>query len=237
MKGTFYGIGVGPGDPEFLTLKAVRILGEVDIVVCPEARKNAGSVALTIADEYLKEDIERLYMTFPMVHDQDVLEKQWTENAHIIGEKIKAGKNVAFITLGDPTVFSTYMYMVPYLKKEAIDIVTIPGITSFTAVASRMNLPLALGDESFGIVPLMEGCETAEKALDAFDNCIIMKPSHDNAKLAEILESKDLQDKFVLIEKCGTEQERIVHDIEHLKNDKVPYLSTMIVKRKGVHYE
>ncbi len=118
-----------------------------------------------------------------------------------------------------------------------MDIVTVPGITSFTAVASRMNLPLALGDESFGIVPLMEGCESAEKALEAFDNCVIMKPSHDNEKLATILEDKDLQDKFVLIEKCGTDQERIVHDINELKNGKVPYLSTMIVKRKGVHYE
>jgi len=237
MKGTFYGIGVGPGDPEFLTLKAVRILGEVDIVVCPEAKKNVGSVAFNIAEDHMKDGIEKLYMTFPMVHDKDVLEKQWAENAHVIGEKIKAGKNVAFITLGDPTVFSTYMYMVPFLKKEGVDIVTVPGITSFTAVASRMNLPLALGDESFGIVPLMEGCESAEKALDAFDNCVIMKPSHDNEKLARILEDKDLQDKFVLIEKCGTDQERIVHDINELKNGKVPYLSTMIVKRKGVHYE
>ncbi len=237
MKGIFYGIGVGPGDPEFLTLKAVRILKEVDIVVCPEAKKNVGSVALNIANDYLKDDIERLYMTFPMVHDKDVLEKQWAENAHIIGEKIKEGKNVAFITLGDPTVYSTYMYMVPFLKKENVEIVTIPGITSFTAVASRMNLPLALGDESFGIVPLMEGCESAEKALDIFDNVVIMKPSHDNIKLASILEEKGLQDSFVLIEKVATEQERIVHDINELKKGKVPYLSTMIVKRKGVKYE
>ncbi len=90
MKGTFYGIGVGPGDPEFLTLKAVRILGEVDIVVCPEAKKNVGSVAFNIAADHMKDSIEKLYMTFPMVHDKDVLEKQWAENAHVIGEAIKS---------------------------------------------------------------------------------------------------------------------------------------------------
>ncbi len=237
MKGKIFGIGVGPGDPEFLTLKAVRVLKEVDIVICPEAKKNVGSVAFNIAKEYLRSDVELLYMTFPMVHCKDELSKAWTENAKKIKERIFEGKNVAFITLGDPTVYSTYMYMVPYLLEESIDIETIPGITSFTAVASSLNMPLTTGNETLGIVPLMKGCEDAKKALEQFDNCVIMKASHDNQLLGEIMESMDLHDKFVLISKCGTEEENIIDDIEKLKSEKVPYLSTMIVKKRGVYHE
>jgi len=233
MKGKFYGIGVGPGDPELITLKAINILHEIDMIVSPEARANKGSFAYEIAAPHLPENLEELTLVFPMIHDRDELEKKWKENAEIIAGEINKGKDVAFLTLGDPCVYSTYMYIVPHLQKLGVEIETIPGITSFCSVAAKMNLPLATWEETFGIVPLREGCESAEKALDSFDNVVIMKPSHDNALLAEKLEERGLADKFVMISKCSTEEQIVTRDINDLKGEKVPYLSTIIVKRKG----
>ena len=167
-----------------------------------------------------------------MVHDHDIMMEAWKKNAKIISARVADGQNVAFLTLGDPTVYSTYMYLLPLLE-DGIPVETIPGITSFCAVAANQNLPLALWEETFGIVPLKHGCETAEKALEHYDNVVIMKPSHDSEKLAEILEEKGLQDNFVMISKCSTDIQNVTTDIQTLKDGNVPYLSTMIVKRKG----
>ncbi len=233
MKGKFYGIGIGPGDPDLITMKAIKLLHEVDVIVCPEARKGKGSFAFDIARPHLPETYETLHLEFPMVHDYEVMERAWKENAQIISDHVRQGKKVGFITLGDPTVYSTYMYLLPYFEAD-IPVETIPGITSFCAAAAHQNLPLAKWEETFGIVPLKHGCETANQALDHYDNVVIMKPSHDPVRLAEILEEKGLEDKFVLITKVSTETENVIKDINVLKEGKVPYLSTMIVKKKGL---
>jgi precorrin-2/cobalt-factor-2 C20-methyltransferase len=124
------------------------------------------------------------------------------------------------------------MYLLPLLE-EGVAVETIPGITSFCAVAANQNLPLALWEETFGIVPLKHGCASAEQALEHYDNVVIMKPSHDSERLAEILEEKGLDDKFVMISKCSTDIQQVTTDVNVLKEGNVPYLSTMIVKRKG----
>ena len=105
MKGKFYGIGVGPGDPELITLKAIKVLKNIDIVISPESKKGKGSIAFNIAKEYLREDVKILNLTFPMTYDNDVLEKYWKENADVINEKLKEGNNIVFLTLGDPMVY------------------------------------------------------------------------------------------------------------------------------------
>ncbi len=234
MKGKFYGIGVGPGDPELLTVKAAELIRQADVVVCPESRKDEGSIALGIAAPYLRPDTERLTLVFPMTHDQEVLKAAWQQNAERVRLEIEKGKTLVFLTLGDPTVFSTYMYLVPYLQAQGVPVETVPGITSFTAVAARMNLPLTLGHESLAVVPLMKGCANAREALQHFDNCVIMKPSHDSANLAALLTELGLEDRFVLISRCGTEEEAQCTDIREIAAGNVPYLSTMIVKKGGV---
>ena len=232
MAGKFVGIGVGPGDPDLITVKAIKAIEAADVLVCPEARNGKGSFAFEIAASYIPKETEILTLEFPMVHDHDVMMEAWKKNAEIISERVGKGQNVAFLTLGDPTVYSTYMYLLPLLA-EGVPVETIPGITSFCAVAANQNLPLALWEETFGIIPLKHGCESAAKALDHYDNVVIMKPSHDSEKLAEILEEKGLEDKFVMISKCSTDIQQVTTDIQTLKDGNVPYLSTMIVKRKG----
>lgn len=234
MPGKFIGIGVGPGDEDLITIKAVNTLKDVDIIVCPQSKKKEGSIAYNIAEKYISETTEKLYLEFPMIHDKAKLKEKWSENADIISEKIKKNKNVAFLTLGDPTVFSTYMYLVPLLKTRGIEVETIPGITSFCAVASKVSVPLTTWEETLAIVPLKKGCQSAIEALDNFDNVVIMKPSHDSNRLAEELIKRGLEDKFILISKCSTDEEKIVTDINQIVEEDIPYLSTMIVKRKGL---
>lgn len=234
MKGKFYGIGVGPGDPGLLTVKAVELIQLADVIVCPESKKDEGSIALKIAEPYLRAETEQLALVFPMTHDKEILAAAWRENAIRIHQETEKGKILVFLTLGDPTVFSTYMYMIPYLLEQGVEVETVPGITSFTAVASRMNLPLTLGHETLAVVPLMKGCSNARAALENFDNCVIMKPSHDSETLAALLLEMGLEDNFVLISRCGTDEETLCTDIHELSSGKVPYLSTMIVKKGGL---
>jgi len=235
MRGKFFGIGVGPGDPDLITVKAVKLIESVDVLVCPLAAEGRKSFAFEIASPFIPEGKEILEMVFPMVHDQDVLKKAWKENAEIIEKVLDQGKDVAFLTLGDPTVYSTYMYTLPYFSKET-EIETVPGITSFCMTASRVNLPLALWEETFAIVPLRKGCVKARAALENNENVVIMKVSHDSKTLGEILIELGLEKNFVLISKCSTEEEKIITDINVLLEEKVPYLSTMIVKKQGIEY-
>ncbi|RKD22497.1 precorrin-2/cobalt-factor-2 C20-methyltransferase [Caminicella sporogenes DSM 14501] len=234
-KGKFYGVGVGPGDSELITVKAKRILNEVDVVICPEKRKSAGSFAYDIAKEHIKKDVKIIYLTFPMIYDENELQNKWEENALIIAKLLNEGKSVAFITLGDPTVYSTYMYLLPYLKKYDVEVETIPGITSFCSVAGSLNIPIVEWEEGFSVVPLRKGDgDKLIRALDNFENVIVMKPSNDCKILANELIKRGLENNFILISKCGTEEERVITDIDIVKSEKIPYLSTMIIKKNGL---
>lgn len=232
VKGIFYGVGVGPGDPELLTIKAVDIIKAVDVLICPEGKKGKGSVALDIVKDYVNSNTEILHLTFPMVYKEGELKSEWERNTEIIYNKLIDGKNVAFITLGDPMLYSTYMYILPEIQNRGIVVETVPGITSFCAAASKSNTPLAMGDETLIIFPLRKNGEKIDEVMENFDNLVVMKPSGHNEKLAESLEKKGLDEKFVLVSKCGTNDESITRDIEIVKSG-IPYLSTMIVKGRN----
>ena len=234
MIGKFYGIGVGPGDPELITVKAVNILKNIDVIVCPEGKKDTKSIALNIAKDYLSDDIQILKLHFPMTYNENTLNEKWKENAQIIADVLHSGKNIAFLTLGDPSVYSTYMYLLPYLRQSNIEVETIPGITSFCASASKVNIPLTSADETLCILPLRKGLDGLDEILDSFDNIVIMKPSHDNKTLADKISERKLDDKFVMISKCSNNEEEISYSIDRLRDQQVPYLSTVIIKKGGI---
>ncbi|SDJ81070.1 precorrin-2 C(20)-methyltransferase [Natronincola ferrireducens] len=233
MKGKLYGIGVGPGDPDLLTLKAVKILANADVVICPKGKQEEDSIALKIAREHIQPAAEIKALVFPMVYCQETLESHWRENISIIADALDKGKKVAFLTLGDPLLYSTYIYILKALMAADYTIETIPGVTSFSATASRANLPLAEGDETLTILPLIKEEERVKKAFDTSDNLVVLKVSHDPKGLAKRLREKGLQNSFVMISKCGHEDEKITRDIRDLEEEKVPYLSTVIIKKGG----
>lgn len=231
-KGVFYGVGVGPSDPELVTVKAIKILNSVDVVICPIKNIGEDSFAYSIVKEHIRKDMSILEMVFPMNYKKDELMNKWEANAQRIAEMIHQGKNVAFITLGDPMVYSTYAYLLPYLKELEVEYETISGITSFCLTASRVGVPIVEWNEGFCVVPLRKGVnERVTNALDNFDNIVIMKPSKDCKGLAREIIKRGLEKNMAIVSKAGTKDEAIIRDIKVLMNEEIPYFSTLIIKK------
>ena len=225
MNGKLYGIGVGPGDPELMTIKAKKLLEQVDYIAIPKTSSEKVSQALSIAEGVLEHRKRLLELVFPMSSDEKVQ----------VREKLDAGKDVAFITLGDPTVYSTYMYLHKVLKHEGYETEIVPGITSFCASAARAGVSLGENKETIAIVPSAYECENLVDILDSFDNIVLMKVSKNLNKLKEKLKEKGLLDKAVLVSKCGLKDEVVEFDLEKLDGDKLSYFTTMIIKKSGVN--
>jgi precorrin-2/cobalt-factor-2 C20-methyltransferase len=217
-----YGVGVGPGDRDLITIKAVKILEKADIVIAP-ASTGDDSIAYEIAAPYIMGKV--MFMEFPMIHSKEQLEMRWDENVDIIKAYINSGNNVAFITIGDPMVYSTFIYI---LKRMAgFEVETIPGITSYNAAAAKVNIPIAEGKQSFVVVPSGD-IQEIEKAFSLYDNIILMKVSQNYSEIIRII--KENKFKAVLIIRCGHDKEKIVYDLEGY-NEKIDYLSIIIAKR------
>jgi precorrin-2/cobalt-factor-2 C20-methyltransferase len=225
LAGIFYGIGIGPGDPDLITLKAVKILEKIDILAIPESKKEKGSVAYQIAKPFLKKNIETITLVFPMIIDEQKKEIIRKENAEKIKLEIDKGKNVAFLTLGDPMIYSTYIYLLENLKSNNILIQTIPGITTFSAISAKLGIPIVKGDEKFGVISSFD--KETEKILELFDCLVFMKISAYKNELIKIL--KKINRKFYLVSNVGKENEKIISDIGEFENEETTYFSTMIL--------
>lgn len=141
--GTFYGIGVGPGDPELIPVKSVHILEKVDVVFTAASTKNDFSRAVEIARTYIPAQTPIKTLSYPMCTDENLKRDAWEAHAQTIIEQLEKGRDVAFLTLGDPLTYSTYGYTVKFVRanRPTVHIKTIPGITSYQAAAASMNLP------------------------------------------------------------------------------------------------
>lgn len=234
MKGKLYGIGVGPGDPELLTLKAKRILEEADVIAIPKTASDKKSMALSIAQGAVCKEFQVIELIFPMSFDSEILEDSWAGSVREITGKLDEGKIVAFVTLGDPTVYSTYMYIHKEIRSRGYETEIVPGITSFCASAARLGISLGENRESIAIIPSAYECDKLDTILDDFDNIVLMKVANSMQKLKDRLFEKGLGDKAVVVSKCGFEDENIEYDLEKASQEKLSYFSTMIVKRNGV---
>lgn len=231
--GDFYGIGIGPGDPELLTLKAARIIKEVDVIFVPKAGIKEESMALEIVSPLLdgKRVVEKV---FPMVKEQEKLESHWKEAALAIKEELEKGNNVAFLTIGDPLTFSTYVYLLRCLRGMVPEekIHTIPGVTSFNAAASLANLSLAQRDERIAIVPVPDDVEELRPILKGFDTVILMKVAKRLDKVISLLEEMNLAQHALFASHVGLKDSYLTRNLSELKGSGRGYMSVVIV-RKG----
>lgn len=234
MPGKLYGIGVGPGDPELITLKAKRLLNEVQCIAVPKTASDRESTALSITEGILDHSKEVLELLFPMSFDEQTLSKSWEKAVSAIRARLDENKDVAFITLGDPTVYSTYMYIHKTIRSLEYQAEIIPGITSFCASAASVGISLGENKETIAIVPSAYECENLTQVLDSFDNIVLMKVAGNLPGIKDKLSGRGLTDKAVLVSKCGFEDEQIEFDIEKAMQSKLSYFTTMIIKRNGV---
>ncbi len=232
MRGKFYGIGVGVGDPELITMKAVKLLKNVDIIVLPEAKKTEGSTAFDIAKDYIAENAQKLFLEFPMISDEEKKKEIRRNNAKKIEQLLENGKNMAFLTIGDPMTYSTYTYILDYLGSE-FEVETVPGITSFNSIASRVNVPLVIGDEDLKIISLSSATKL-KKEIEGNDNIVFMKISRYFDKLRAAIKETGNSENVILVSNCGKEDEEIHTNLDEI--EKVPYFSTLILKKGGVKH-
>lgn len=231
--GTLYGIGVGPGDPELITLKAKGVLERMKFVFAPVAGKNRGSIAYSIARSYIPNDARIEHLFFPMNHDRAERERAWEESARSIARVLETGEDAAFITLGDPMTYSTYGYLLK--KMEALfplmPKVTIPGIPAYLAGAASANLPLAQGHEILSIVPGSASGERIRGCLTSSDAIVFLKHNSATGTIHELLREMDLQDRAMYVRRLGLPDELVTPDKERGLSGREDYLSLIIVKK------
>ena len=225
-RGILYGLGVGPGDPELLTVKAVRLLKEADVIAVPD--KGSGEkTALNIVKDYV-EGKTLLPCVTPMVRDQKVLDASHDQIADSICALLEEGKTVAFITLGDPTVYSTYMYIHRRVLARGYEAVLVPGVTSFCAVAARLGTSLCEQSDRLLIVPASH--KDVEDCLGVDANLVFMKAGKEIGALKETLRAHGLLDKASLVANCSMESEQVWQRFEEMPEN-TGYFSVVVVKK------
>ncbi|MBQ6297363.1 MAG: precorrin-2 C(20)-methyltransferase [Selenomonadaceae bacterium] len=232
--GTFYGIGVGPGDPELLTVKAINALKKIEVLIAPKTEKKSDSVALSIAQPYLKSSVEIIYQTFPMVKDFAEEKEVFAANKEEILRELRGGKNVGFATLGDPMFYSTYIYIFKLLEPCGVKIVTIPGVPAFLAIAAQIGRPLAYGNDILTIIPATAELDAINSALERADSTVLMKVYKNFPEIVAELKVNGMIDEAVLVSRCGLDDEKIITDIAANKNEQLNYLSTILTRRYSV---
>lgn len=225
MAGKLIGIGVGPGDPEMLTLKAIRMVKESDVVALP-GKVPEDTVAYKIVVQAYPElaQKELLPIYFPMTKDPEALEKSHDEGAKQIAKCLDDGKNVAFLTLGDSTVYATYMYVHHRVKAMGYEVEVVSGIPSFCAVAARLKISLSEKDEQLHVIP---ASYQIEDALKLSGTKVLMKAGKKMGHVKDVLKGMDAD--VVMIENCGMPDEKIFNGVDEIPED-AGYYSLIIVK-------
>lgn len=228
MKGKLYGIGVGPGDPELMTLKAKRLIEECDIVAVPVKKEGEESVALNIARgaaSVPEEKVRRILFT--MNKDKAKREECRQAAAEAIMKYLDAGQSVAMPVLGDVGIYSTYSYVHKKLIQAGYEVQMISGIPSFCAGASKANISIVEGNEGFGVIPSLKGIDQVKKAMGVFDNLVIMKVGSHVKEVYDILKAEGKEDNAIIISNVGMEGEYVG---PLLPDREYGYFTTMIIK-------
>ncbi len=228
MRGTLYGVGVGPGDPELLTLKALRVVREAPVIAVPAEQKEESVAYRIVRAAYPElEQKEVLPVPMPMTKDKQRLAASHEAGAAAVERILEEGKDVAFLTLGDPTVYSTYLYIHRLVAQAGYATEIVSGIPSFCAVAARLNVGLVEKAELLHVIP---SSYPVEEALKLSGTRVLMKAGKKMGQVKAQLEA--LSADVCMIENCGMENEKIYRSAEEIPED-AGYYSLILVKEKA----
>lgn len=231
--GTLYGLGVGPGDPELITVKAFRVIQESPVIAYPKKRKGSKSYAHRIVEVYIRpEEKEMLGLVFPMTKDQAILDREWNGTVEKVWQKLNEGKDVAFVTEGDPLLYSTFIHMMKLMQElhPEVEIKTVPGISSFNGSASRLGIALADGDDHVAIVPARDDYEAMKKAIEDHDAVVFIKVAKVIDLMISVLTDLDLLEKASVVTKV-TSDEEVIWKVSELEGLELEYLTLMVVRK------
>ena len=216
MNGTLYGVGIGPGDPELITLKAVRIIEQSPVIAVPKTGESR-RVALSIAEQTIPHIHEKevLSLHFPMTKDKCMIDTNRDEIAKQIIDILKEGKDIAFLTLGDPSVYSTYWYIHQRVVKQGYQAQMSAGVPSVCAVAAKLGISLA----------------EAEQTLHTEGTKVIMKTGRSVEQVKKLLKQHGYYENAKMVQNCGLEQEHVFQSLDEATND-ASYFSIIVCKEE-----
>ena len=236
MSGRLVGVGVGPGDPELLTIKGLRALREADEVFVPVADTGEVGRAEATVREYLDEErVTRLL--FALSDDAEARERNWTNAAREVSEHLRDGKTCAFATIGDPNVYSTFTYLARTLREivPEVEVETVPGITAMQDLASRGGTVLLEGDERLALLPFTAGEAPLREALAEFETVVCYKGGGRLPEVLRVAEEAGRLEGAVYGARLGTEEEEVLGASKMVGREGT-YLSTVIFTRRGAEF-
>lgn len=229
-----YAVGVGPGDPELLTRKAERILRQADVILAPVSNPAEASVALETVREFLDAGRQEIIIhQFPMTSDKSRLIPAWQEAAALMAARVSADKSVAFITIGDPLLYSTFIYLLRIFRESypQIDIEIVPGISSINTCAAVAGVPLAEADERIAIIPATAGMDKILEALAAYDTVVLLKVKPLYGEILDVLRQMGGERSTLFVERVGSPRQKVLTDLAEMAAYTPDYLSLMIITR------
>jgi len=234
--GKLYGVGVGPGAPDLLTLRARDVLTRVPVLALPRSSDYGASMAWKIAKPVVGDvpGQERLFLTFPMSKDPERLRPAFAKAFDAIGARLQRGLDVAFATEGDPSLFSSFIYLAAEAPQRwpEVEIEIVPGVSSLAAVPAVTGIPLADGQERIAIVPGTYGLSDLEQLLRAFDTVVLMKIGPELPRVLEALAHTGLHDRAVYVSKATMAEQRIERDLHAVAAERGDCFAMVIVSRK-----
>lgn len=233
--GRLFGVGVGPGDPELLTLKALRVLKEVDVICYPlKAAGERGRAWEVVAPHLEGGRQETLPLSFPMVKEGPSRERSLRQAALKIASRLRKGKDVAFICLGDVSLYSTFAGPFEFLQRElpGLEAELIPGVPAMCSAAARALFPLALGDEPLLILPATAPRARIREGILTYPALALYKVHRNLEGVLSILEELGLVDRALAIRRCGMEGEEVVSDVRSLRGKPSDYFTTILLRKE-----
>jgi precorrin-2/cobalt-factor-2 C20-methyltransferase len=231
--GTLYGISLGPGDPDLITVKGLRLLQSAAVVFVPVAEVSDRSVAAAIAEPLLRPEQRLVPLVFAMRRDPAARAAAWRDAAGRIAQVLHAGQDAAFLVEGDALTYSTFAHLAAVLHEDHPDLAVqvVPGVTSFAAASARTGEPLVDADQRLAVLPAVHAGPALEATLREFDAVVLMKVAGALDAALEALHATHRTDDAVFVERCGQPDERVVHDVRTLRGTTVDYFSLIIVRR------
>lgn len=231
-SGTLYGIGVGPGDPELITLKGLAILQTASVVAFPEGVGGKPGIAEQIVAQWLRSNVIRLPLKFPYVQDETILAQAWQVAAQQVWQYLQQGQNVAFVSEGDVSFYSTFTYLAQTVQqiRQEVRVQVVPGVCSPLAAVASLGIPLTIRDQRLTILPALYTVEELEATLLQADVVVLMKIRSVYQQVWEVLERRGLLDFAYVVEWATLPHQKIYDRLRHHPNLELSYFSLMIVQ-------
>ncbi|MEM6611198.1 MAG: precorrin-2 C(20)-methyltransferase [Cyanobacteria bacterium P01_C01_bin.72] len=231
--GILYGISVGTGDPELITVKGLRILQNSSMIAFPAGINNRPGIAQNIVQVWLKPEQQVLPLEFPYVQSELQLQQAWLDAAERVWHYLNQGIDVAFACLGDISFYSTFTYLAQVLQQShpEVTIETVPGVSSPMAIASELGIPLTVNQQKMAVIPALYAVSELEIALDWAEIVVLLKVSSVYAQVWQILQKRSLLEKSAIVEKATFPEQKIYRDLRNYASLNLSYFSVLLIQQ------